>query len=61
MLVGFQNQGIGVIIVHLETYISTKKKKNVTKKSVTKKKRNKKKRNQNVFYRKYLSKLQRDD
>ena len=37
MLVGFQNQGIGVIIVHLGTYISTKKKKNVTKKSVTKK------------------------
>ena len=61
MLVGFQNQGIGVIIVPLGTYISTKKKKNVTKKSVTKKKRNKKQRNQNVFYRKYLSKLQRDD
>ena len=48
MLVEFQNQGIGVIIVHhLGTYISTKKKKkrnqkkrnqkkNVTKKNVTK-------------------------
>ena len=46
MLVGFQNQGIGVIIVHVGTYISIKKKKrnqkkrnqkkNVTKKNVTK-------------------------
>ena len=35
MLVGFQNQGFGVIIV-LGTYISIKKKKNVTKINVTK-------------------------
>ena len=43
MLVGFQNQGFGVIVV-LGTDISTKLY-----------------HNQNVFYAKYLSKLQRDD